>query len=115
MNGTKDSSIVDVFCSSCQAFLVNIPNRWWQVTKSHVTVLSLGKSQDNSNDSGVGLAVDRLFGVRVGQDDFDGSGELLSCILRILECRQCDRRLGIKCTRAPEEKAHHRFVSRLPQ
>ena len=100
---------VKVYCSNCRLSLVVIPNRWWQVTKSHVTCLPDPKIREDIRCYETGVAPGSLSrSINVGGEDFDGSGELLNCILRILECRDCERRLGIKCTLAPDEKAQHR-------
>ena len=114
MNGTAydtPSNAVEVYCSNCRLLLVVIPNRWWQVTKSHVTFLPEENIQDDIYGHEAGFARSALSEVSVGAEDFDGSGELRNCILRILECRDCGRRLGIKCTLAPDEKAQHRSCS----
>ena len=53
---------------------------------------------------------DSLPTLSTGSEEFDGSGELEECLLKLLHCGKCGRKLGVKCVGAPDEKVHHRCV-----
>lgn len=102
--------IVDVICTKCESLIITLHNRWQHVTKSHVTYQPKDNTQDDTHNQGATLTLEGLPGLVVGTEDFDGSGELSDCLLKILKCHNCDRLLGVKCVRAPDKKAHHRLV-----
>lgn len=113
MGRSESHTKVDCRCSNCETSLVEIGNSWWKVTNSHVTYLPPDDANNGVGPGPFGLKVDNVPNIKIGALDFDGKNELKLCTLRILECKKCERTLGVKCTQAPDSKAQYRYVASL--